>query len=236
MFLLWRRRQPEYYAGGADFDLFVPAAPAGPGPQRAPVPQLQPRTVSPPETQPSPAPPSPKPVTSPKGIVSTRLRPVLELAVQPVRCLLEDERVVLEFELELFNSGAAPARSVLAEASLFNAGQNQDQELARFFAKPLGAGERVDSILPMKRLAFVSQVIAPRTAIQEYELGGRKVFVPVLAFNAIYSWSGGEAQTSLAFLVGRDTASEKLGPLLLERGPRQIVKLAARPLPTALRT
>jgi hypothetical protein len=87
----------------------------------------------------------------------------------------------------------------------------------------------------MKRINFVSKVVAPRSAIQEYELSGRNVFVPVLAFNTLYRWSGGEAQTSVAYLVGRDTGSDKLGPLTLEGAPRQINKLAARLLPNALR-
>ena len=143
---------------------------------------------------------------------------------------------MLEFELELFNSGTAPARAVLAEASLFNAGATQDQELAAFFANPVGAGERLDAIPPMKRMTFTNQVVAPRTAVQEYELGGRKVFVPVLAFNALYQWSGGHAQTSAAYLVGRETKGDKLGPLSFERGPRQIGKLASRLLPVAIQT
>jgi hypothetical protein len=142
---------------------------------------------------------------------------------------------VLEFEIELFNSGTAPAREVLAEASLFNAGTNQEQELARFFGNPVGEGERLEAIPPMKRMNFVSQVVAARDAIQEYELGGRKVFVPVLAFNALYQSASGQAQTSAAYLVGRDTGGDKLGPLSLDGAPRQIGKLAARVLPSSLR-
>lgn len=232
-FLLWRRRQQSAFAGRAQFDHFVAPEPAPAPPQPAPAPPRATVPVRPPE--PAKVPPRPtKPASS--GIVSTRLRPSLEVDARPVRCLVEAERVVLEFELELFNSGTAPARAVLAEASLFNAGANQEQELAAFFANPVGAGERLDSIPPMKRITFMNQVVAPREAIQEYELGGRKVFVPVLAFNALYTWSGGEAQTSTAYLVGRDTTGAKLGPLSLDGGPRQIGKLAARPLPTGMRT
>jgi hypothetical protein len=234
-FLLWRRRPQQALAGGPQFDLFVPPDPAPAPPRPAPTP---PRAAEPPVApapQPAPAPPKPAAPAS-TGIVSKRLRPSLEIAVQPLRCVVEDERVTLEFEFELYNSGTAPARAVLAEASLLNAGANQDQELAAFFANPLGAGERLDAIPPMKRMTFTSQVVAPRNALQEYELGGRKVFVPVLAFNALYLWSGGHAQTSAAYLVGRDTNGDKLGPLSLDRGPRQIGKLAAHLLPAGLRT
>lgn len=235
LFLLWRRRQQAAYAGGPGFDLFVPPEPApAPPPRPAPVPP--PRAAAPapaPRPEPAPAPPSKNPSS---GIVASRLRPSLEIGVQPLRCIVEGERVTVEFEIELFNSGTAPARAVLAEASLFNAGANQDQELGRFFANPVGEGERIDAIPAMRRMNFVSRVTATRDAIQEYELGGRKVFVPVLAFNALYTSNGAQAQTSAAYLIGRDTGGDKLGPLSLERGPREIAKLAARPLPAALQT
>jgi hypothetical protein len=231
-FLFWRRRQHSAFAGGPQFDLFTAPEPVPAPPTSTPAP---PRAPAPPQAFEPKAPArAKKPASS--GIISTRLRPVLEVEARPLRCLVEEGRLVLEFELELFNSGTAPARAVLAEASLFNAGANQEQELATFFASPVGAGERLDAIPPMKRITFINQVVAPREAIQEYELGGRKVFVPLLAFNALYAWSAGEAQTSAAYLVGRETAGEKLGPLSLDRGPRQIGKLGARLLPNALRT
>ena len=142
----------------------------------------------------------------------------------------------LEFEIELFNAGTAPARAVLAEASLLNAGATQERDLAAFFSNPNGVGERLDVIPPLKRVNLRSEVIAPRSAVQEYELAGRKAFIPVIAFNALYEWSGGRGQSSSAFLVGRDTQQEKLGPLRLEQGAREYHQLGARPLPTAVRT
>ena len=88
----------------------------------------------------------------------------------------------------------------------------------------------------MRRINLTSQVVAPRAAIQESEVGGRKSFVPVIAFNALYEWSGGKGQTSAAYLVGRETGHDKLGPLRLDNGMREFRAVGARPLPTALRT
>lgn len=156
--------------------------------------------------------------------------------MQPLRCLVEDSQVTIEFEIELFNAGAAPARAVLAEASLMNAGATQDQELITFFANPVGAGERLEAIPPMRRINLTSRVVAPRTAIQEYDVAGRKAFVPVIAFNTLYEWSGGKAQTSAAYLVGRETKGEKLGPLHLDLGARTFTSLGARALPATVRT
>ena len=228
IFLLWRRRPREVLAG-PEFDLFA-GSQSAPAPERSAVPTPVPDPV------PTPAPSEKRAAPLASGIVASRLRPSLELGVQPLRCVIEDNQVTIEFEVELFNAGTAPARAVLAEASLLNAGATQDQELAAFFASPVGAGERLDAIPPMRRISLTSSVVAPRGAIQEYELAGRKAFVPVIAFNALYEWSGGKAQTSAAYLVGRDTRSEKLGPLHLDQGARAVTTLAARELPAMVRT
>ena len=42
--------------------------------------------------------------------------------------------------------------------------------------------------------------------------------MPLIAFNALYEWGGGKGQTSAAYLVGRETEGEKLGPLRLDIG------------------
>jgi hypothetical protein len=236
IFFLWRRRPRQSLAGAGEFDLF--AAPE-PEPEAAAAPGL--RWMPPPAAAEPPAAPAraatpPKPAHDPAGgIVATRLRPSLEIGVRPLRCLVEDSQVTLEFELDLFNAGTAPARAILAEASLLNAGATQDQELAAFFSRPAPAGDPLEAIAPMKRMTMTSRVIAPRGAIQEYDLGGRKSFVPLIAFNALYEWSSGKGQTSAAYLVGRETNGEKLGPLRLDSGAREVRGLGARTLPVGVR-
>ena len=220
-FLFWRNRSREAFAGagGPQIDAFVAPEPA-PAPKRAP----------------TPPPPAQKPPTAASlGIVSTRLRPWIEIGFHPLRCVLENERVVVEFEIELFNSGSGPARGVLVEATLFNAGPAQDQEIGAFFANPVGQGERIVVIPPLKRVAIKTQVAVPSSTMQAYELAGRQVFVPVIAFNALYSWGGGEGQTSVSYLLGRDTKGEKMGPFRLDLGPRIFRGIAAHLLPTSVR-
>lgn len=149
--------------------------------------------------------------------------------------MVNDQQVEIEFELELYNSGTAPARAIHAEASLINASATQDQDLAAFLANASPTPDRLDVIPPMRRIALTSRVVAPRSAIQEYELAGRKSFVPLIAFNALYQWSGGSGQTSAAYLVGRETRGDKLGPLRLDQGPRELGGLGARELPVGIR-
>ncbi|MFL6777280.1 MAG: hypothetical protein ACJ8FN_12935 [Sphingomicrobium sp.] len=232
LFLVLRRRPREAFAGVPRADFFQ-----APEPEPAPQPRPAPSAARPlPEAAPAPEPRA-EPAPRPSGrIVSSRLRPSLEIAVQPLRCVITDDQVAIEFEIELFNSGAAPARAVLAEASLFNAGADQEQVLQAFFANPVGKGDRLEIIPALRHLTLTSKVVAPRDAIQEYDLGGHRSFVPVLAFNALYEWSGGKGQTSAAYLVGRDTGSDKLGPLRLDARSREIRDLGALGLPAVLKT
>ena len=218
-FLFWRNRQREAFAsaGGPQIDAFVAPEPA-PAPRPAP---------------PAAAPKAAAPATT--GIVSTRLRPWIDIGFRPLRCILEDDKVTVEFELELFNSGSGPARAVLAEASLFNAGGSQDREIGAFFANPVAQGDRIQVIPPLKRIGIKTQVVAPRAHLQAYELAGHEVFVPVIGFNALYSWSGGEGQTSASYLLGRDTKSDKMGPFRLDLGPRIFRGLASKLLPAGVR-
>jgi hypothetical protein len=219
-FLFWRNRSREAFAGGPQVDAFV-------APEPAPAP--------PPASRPAPAAPEAAAPRPGAGIISTRLRPWADIGFQPLRCILDAEKVTLEFDLELFNSGSAPARAVLAEASLFNAGAQQEQEIGRFFAKPVGKGDRIPVIPPLQRFALKTQVSMPRELLVPYEIGGRQVFVPLIAFNVLYDWSGGQGQTSVAYLLGRDTNGEKLAPFRLDLGPHIFRGLAARLLPDGVR-
>ena len=218
-FLFYRRRHGrEAFAGGPAVDAFT-----------APEPQ----PTAPP---PRPVPAAPKrPPSSVPGLVSTRLRPWVDIAFNPLRCIVEDQQVTVEFELELLNSGSAPARAVLVEATLFNAGPDQDAEIGRFFANPVGEGDRIASIQPLKRMLLRPRVVIAREHVQVFEVGGRKVFVPLIAFNALYKWGSGEGQSSVSYLIGRDTQGEKLAPFRLDLGPRIFRGLGSRLLPNNVR-
>jgi hypothetical protein len=63
--------------------------------------------------------------------------------------------------------------------------------------------------------------------VRSFEVEGRTLFVPLVAFNVLYS---GGMQTSASFLVGRGTEEdEKLAPFRLDLGPRIFRGLSARP-------
>ena len=166
--------------------------------------------------------------TAPSGVVSTNLRPWLEIEFTPGRCVVEEDKATIQFDVTVFNSGSAPARDVLIEASMFNAGPTQDNEIGAFFAHPVAKGDRIPAIAPLKRVAMKSAVSLTLDEMRQFEVAGKRIFVPLIGFNALYRWSGGDGQTSASYLVGRDTQSEKLAPLRLDLGPRIFRGLGAR--------
>ena len=216
-YFVWRRRSQPSYAAAGSAQAYARAEPA-PAPQ--PLQRTPPPRAAPPRAAPSSA--------TPSGVVSTRLRPWLEIEFSPGRCVVEDDKATIQFDVTVFNSGAAPARDVLIEASMFNAGPEQDEEIGAFFAHPVAKGERIPAIPPLKRVALKSAVSLATDQMRQFEVAGKRIFVPLVGFNALYRWSGGDGQTSTSYLVGRDTNAEKMAPLRLDLGPRVFRGLGAR--------
>jgi hypothetical protein len=146
----------------------------------------------------------------------------------PQSAVLDHEKATVHFEVTVFNAGSAPARELLVEAAMFNAGPDQDQAMGAFFANPVGKGSRVAVIPPLQRLSFKNAVAIPRDQLRTFEVGGRTLFVPVIGFNALYSWSGGNGQSSASYIVGRDSAGEKMAPFRVDAGARTFTDIAAR--------
>ncbi len=172
-----------------------------------------------PETRPAPAVP---------GIVSTRLRPWLDIEFAPLEASFNDQNGVIQFDVTLFNSGSAPARDILLEARLFNAGDDQDEVIAKFFDNPAAYGERIEVVEPLRRLAFRTSATVPREQMRIFEAGGRKVWVPLIGFNACYRWGGGDGQTSASYLLGRSSSGGKMAPFRVDQGVRSFNGLDAR--------
>lgn len=229
----WLGRRREAFEGfGADEDIALesPRMPVRPEP---PLPPALPRAAP-------VAPPSREQVDSGEigtiGLVSTRLRPQIDLHFRPNRCLIDEENFIIEFELGLFNGGNAPARAILVEASFINAGPDPEAQIQAFYANPVGDGGRAATLAPNKPMVIRNKLVTPRSQIREFEVGGRKVFVPLVAFNALYRWSTGEGQTSLSFMLGRDIKGDKLAPFRLDMTGREFRSIGRLKLEPELRT
>ena len=238
-FYLRGRLQPALAGGAEDqaFEAPAPARPPAPVAPRTLAPRHDPTPKTPAPRTPAPKTPAPVPAAEDplKGFVSTRLRPWIELGFDASRYTVENDKVTIDFVIEMINSGNAPARGVLVEARLVNAGPAQDSEIGQFFAHPVGQGERIDTIAPLKSVRIKSRIVTPLSNVQVLEVAGRKVFVPLIAFNILYGWSRGTGQTSASYLVGRDTKSDKMAPFRLDLGPRLFRSLGQTPLPIAVR-
>ena len=233
-----RRREGRYAIAGVSEFVGENAAPQPVAPTLTPRPAAR-AAPQPPVRRPEPKPVAPavaggvtsnlRAASSPGGIVASSLRPWIELELEPSQAMVTDEHAAIAFDVTLFNSGSAPARDVAVEACLINAGQQQDVQLSEFYTNPGEVRDKIPAVAPMARITLKSAVRLPRAAVQEYEVEGRKLFMPMVAVNSHYRWSSGEGQSAASFLVGRAANdSEKLAPLRLDQGKRGWKGLAAR--------
>jgi hypothetical protein len=176
------------------------------------------------------------PPAAPAGIVASSLRPWIEVELSPDRALVDDNGAAIAFNVTLFNSGSAPARDVSIEACLLNAGARQDAELSEFYKKPRAGTDAIPVIAPQSRVPLRTAVKIPRDMIHEYEVEGRKLFMPMVAVSTRYRWSSGEGQTGVSFLVGKGQEEQaRLAPLRIDQGARSWKGLGARRYEKGLR-
>lgn len=213
--------------------------------QRSPLALAGPAGVSelvapePAPARPRPAPPPARgsaPAAKPVGLVTTSLPPALELQFAPARLVFAADSATIEFDLVVVNSGSGPARDLIMEVAMVNAGPDQDQLLAGFFDRPPAGTDNPVAVPPLKQVPFRSAVTMPRAQLRELLVGGRTVFVPIVALKARYRWGGGDEQLSSSFLVGRKTKGDKLAPFTLDQWPRTFSGLGARRLEPGVRS
>jgi len=255
----WSRRQrsgrERYAVDNAELSALVAAPAAAPEPlPRAASPATPPRSPMPaparpvptrPAATPAPAPvaapaqapaPVPEPAQAPApapvagGIVASGLKPKIEFELVPHQAETDAaEGAALTVDIIVTNRGSAPARDVLVEAQLINAGPQVDADVGRFFIQPPGNGERIPVIPPMGTVGVRARLQVPGGMLAPLVVEGRKLLVPLVAINAFYRWNGGEVTDSSSFLVGRgDADGGKMAPFRLDQGARSWSGLGAR--------
>ena len=152
-------------------------------------------------------------------------RPWLELSLKAERASAGLTETVVNFELEIANTGKSAARNLRIDVKMFNAGAEQDTEIGAFFRT---AG-RESTKLNLPGIAAESvgvingQVAMPRDEMRAVVLDEKYLFVPVIAVNALYDWGEGRTgQSSKSYVVGRELQqpSEKMGAFRVDQGPR----------------
>ena len=231
-----RRGRRQRYADPGRMAFAGPAPEALPDSQR--IPPAEPRPDPPPPRaqpvppapRPDPVPPRAQPAPADGGlIVSTRLKPQLNVEFHPDRVMVTDQEVLLQFEIVIANVGSAPARDVLVEGQLFTAHIGQDQEISSFFQNPASDGDRMASIAPLGRISLKSVARLPLDQVHHFQAGERKMFVPLVGFNILYRFGSDDGQASASFLVGRGgEEDDKLAPFRIDLGPRIFRGLSSR--------
>jgi MYXO-CTERM domain-containing protein len=172
--------------------------------------------------------PAPLPVAAAEPIAprpEPALRPWLELTLKAERASATLTETIVNFELEIANTGKSAARNLRIDVKMFNAGAEQDKEIGAFFRT---AG-RESTKLNLPGIAAESvgvingQVTMPRDEMRAMVLDDKYLFVPVIAVNALYDWGEGRSgQSSKSYVVGRELQqpSEKMGAFRVDQGPR----------------
>lgn len=152
-------------------------------------------------------------------------RPWLELSLRAERASFTSTEAVVQFELEISNTGGSPARNLRIDVKMFNAGAEQDREIGAFF-KTAGR-ESTKLTLPVVEAGVTGvikgQVKLPVDEMRAVRLDERLLFIPVVAVNALYGRGNGlTGQTSRSYVIGRELqqTSEKMGAFRVDQGPR----------------
>lgn len=169
---------------------------------------------------------APAPVSEPPAAPAPpQPRPWLELALKAERATSTDDEAVVDFELEISNTGKAAASNVRIDVKMFNAGAEQDQEIGAFFRTAGRESTKchLSNILADTFGVIRGSVAMPRAEMKALRLDDRYLFVPVIALNALYDYGDGKTgQTSKSYVVGREleAPSEKMGAFRVDQGPR----------------
>jgi MYXO-CTERM domain-containing protein len=150
-------------------------------------------------------------------------RPWLELSLKAERAQATLTETVVQFELEIRNTGKAAARNLRIDVKMFNAGKEQDKEISAFFR--VAGRDSTKCHLPGIAAGTTGvihgQVTMAREEMKAVQLDEKLLFIPVIGVNALYDWGDAETgQTSRTWVVGRELEQPKMGAFRVDLGPR----------------
>lgn len=179
--------------------------------------------VAPAEPAPVAAPPAPAPaVPVPRQTPGSTARAQIEVAFRPRRAGTNLTSAAVDCELVVRNTGSAPAHAVRLSVALITAGNAHDAELHALFdnggVRPVVAPF---DLAPGADKTVKAMAMLPKEAINVVSVKGRPMFVPMVAVNALYEWSGGSGQTASSHVVGiAGSGGERMRPFWLDQAQR----------------
>lgn len=210
--------------------LTVPARPASPTPVVAPDGTLK-------AFQNRPRAPAPPPPAADAGFI-TAFRspaapaPMLALELQPIRAGCTEDSGFVEYTFAVVNPSDVVVGDLLVSAWLVSANPQQDRQLLDYLAEPADPSpHNVFALRPGEHRELRAAMGVPFDQLHLVEAAGRRFFAPMLLLDARYRTQSGVAgRTSAAYVIGRPhPSSGKLAPVFVDRGPRVVEGLAARP-------
>lgn len=151
-----------------------------------------------PEGSPPPAASTPSPAATP-DVASAAID--VELTVKRAGTNLLSASV--EYTLAVRNAGAATATGVRLDLRMLSVGPEQDRILAALSAESIERPITPPFDLPPgETLLLDGMAMHPKETLVLLEVPDQALFVPVLAVNARYGWSGGEGRIARSWVVG----------------------------------
>ncbi|PNP99562.1 hypothetical protein [Sphingobium sp. SA916] len=175
----------------------------------------------PPQARAMPAPPEPKPAPDDAD------RPWIDLAMDVQAARLTLLGATIAYRLTLHNRGSRTAEDILVRSLIANADAQQQALFQPFFAGETGLPvHSVVSIAPGETQKLSGEMRLDAQAIAAIPMGQRALLIPLIAFDARYSWTGdreGTGRSGSVFIVGEEQSPpvERLSPFRLDLGPRQ---------------
>lgn len=163
-----------------------------------------------------------------------KLAPQLGIELNPIRAGVTDEAGFVEFQFAMINASDQAVSEMLVSAWILSASPDQDARIRAHLNEPMDPAQHSRYRLqPGEHREHRATMGLPFEHMHVVEAGGRRFFAPMLLVDARYrGQGGGEGRSSAAFMIGRpNPATGKLLPVYLDRGPRAVDGLAARPYP-----
>lgn len=174
--------------------------------------------------------PSPKPLVAPPVVSNDPF----ELALQPLSVEIGEREILIALDLAIANMTGAGADAIRLSLAALSASPRQDAALADFHA----GSQLAPSTAPFDLEAGVGgrlpvQLVLPREALHVVDVGGRPMFVPIVAIDL--RWRAGLSirRYAASFMLGGAGQGGKLAPIWLDRGQPRGPFAASRYRPAA---
>jgi hypothetical protein len=159
-------------------------------------------------------------VAAPQPVVT--LRATLALDFHARRAGTNLLSAAVDYTIVVRNTGAVDASNIRLDVHLLSAGRRQDALIVTLFAQPIVQSVAASFDLPPGGTAELAGIaMHPKGTLEHMDVGGKTLFVPVLAVDVRYDWDGGSGQTAYSYVVGIDRGDgAKLQPFRLDTSPR----------------